>query len=189
MVPKSVQNRAWRGLEATWEPPLCRGDPKTSFLAILAPLGDLIWGPVLAHIGHRFLVFVWYVFWMTLLAIWGRFGPYFWGLFWDVLGSLFESLRKAWHARKHQYLRWFRHVGAFGTPTLLTTFRIILGCFLGTLFWESFRTTFWWFWISFGVPLETILDTFVIPFLGFQGLPESRAGPGWRVIRWYLGSY
>ena len=44
-------------LEAAWEPPLCRGDPKTSFLAILAPLGDPIWGPVLAHLGHRFGVF------------------------------------------------------------------------------------------------------------------------------------
>ena len=62
MVRKSSQNTSKidleGGLEAAWEPPLCRGDPKTSFLAILAPLGDPIWGPVLAHFGHRFFVFL-----------------------------------------------------------------------------------------------------------------------------------
>ena len=61
MVNKSSQNSPQidleGGLEAAWEPPLCRGGPKTSFLTILAPLGDPIWGPVLARFGHRFLVF------------------------------------------------------------------------------------------------------------------------------------
>jgi len=38
-----------------------------------------------------------------------------------------------------------------------------------------------------GSVLETILGTFGVPFLrrfleGFQGLPESRVGPGWKVI-------
>ena len=61
MVRKSSQNTPnidlEGGLEAAWEPPLCRGDPKTSFLPILAPLGDPIWGSVLAHFGYIFLVF------------------------------------------------------------------------------------------------------------------------------------
>ena len=61
MVPKSSQNTfkidLEGGLEAAREPPLCRGDPKTPFLVILAPLWDPIWGPVLAHFGHHFLVF------------------------------------------------------------------------------------------------------------------------------------
>ena len=60
LVRKSSQNTSkidlQGGLEAAREPPLCRGDPKTSFWAILAPLGDPIWGPVLAHFGHRFLM-------------------------------------------------------------------------------------------------------------------------------------
>ena len=60
MVSKSFQNISKidleGGLEAAREPPLCRGDPKTSFLAILAPLWDAIWGAVLVHFGHRFLV-------------------------------------------------------------------------------------------------------------------------------------
>ena len=54
MVRKSSQNTPKIdlevGLQAAWEPPLCRGDPKTSFLAILAPLWDPIWGPVLVHV-------------------------------------------------------------------------------------------------------------------------------------------
>ena len=58
------------GLEATWEPPLCRGDPKTSFLMFLAPLWDPIWGPVLAHFGHRFLMFFWSAFLLALASIW-----------------------------------------------------------------------------------------------------------------------
>ena len=61
MVRKSSQNTPKidleGGLEAAWEAPLCSGDPKTAFLAILAPLGDPIWGPVLARVGHRFFVF------------------------------------------------------------------------------------------------------------------------------------
>ena len=44
LVRKSSQNTSKidleGGLEAAREPPLCGGDPKTSFLAILAPLGD-----------------------------------------------------------------------------------------------------------------------------------------------------
>ena len=99
MVRKSSQNTSKidleGGLEAAREPPLCGGDPKTSFLAILAPLWDPIWGPVLAHVGHRFLMFFQYVFWMAFWAIWGPFGPYFGGVFRDVFGSLFESVRKA----------------------------------------------------------------------------------------------
>ena len=59
MAPKSSQNTfkidiEW-GLEAAWAPPLCRGDPQSSFVAILAPLGDPVWGPVLAQVSHRFL--------------------------------------------------------------------------------------------------------------------------------------
>ena len=61
IVPKSSQNSSKidleGGLEAAREPPLCRGDPKTSFLTILAPLWDPIWGPVLVHFGHHVLMF------------------------------------------------------------------------------------------------------------------------------------
>ena len=45
------------GLEAARESLLSGGDPKTSFWVILAPLRDPIWGPVLAHVGYRFLMF------------------------------------------------------------------------------------------------------------------------------------
>ena len=61
LVPKSSQNTSKidleGGLEAAREPPLCGGDPKTSFWAILAPLWDPIWGPVLAHLGHHVFFF------------------------------------------------------------------------------------------------------------------------------------
>ena len=51
MVPKSSQNLSeielWEGLEATLEPPVCRGCPKTSFLTILlcfgTPFVDQFW--------------------------------------------------------------------------------------------------------------------------------------------------
>ena len=118
MLPKPLRNLEidpGGGLEATWEPPLCRGDPKTSFLMILAPFWDLIFGSFWSS-----------VFWCFC---WGPFGPYFWVLFGDVFGSLFESLRNAWHARKHQFLTWFSHVGAFGKLT----------------FWDTFE----WFWDAF----------------------------------------
>ena len=58
LVRKSSQNTSKidleGGLEAAREPPLCRGDPKTSFLTILAPLWDPIWGQVLVYFGHNF---------------------------------------------------------------------------------------------------------------------------------------
>ena len=61
LVRKSSQNTfkidLEGGLEAAWEPPSSGGDPKTSFWVILAPLWDPIWGPVLAHVGYRFLMF------------------------------------------------------------------------------------------------------------------------------------
>ena len=98
MVRKSSQNTSKidleGGPEAAWEPPLCGGDPKTSFWAILAPLWDPIWGSVLAHFGHRVLVFFLDVFWIALWSIWGPFWTYLGGLFGDVFESLFESLRK-----------------------------------------------------------------------------------------------
>ena len=98
LVCKSSQNTTKidleGGLEAAREPPLCGGDPKTSFLAILAPLGDLTWGPVLAHVGHRFLVFFdmssgWH-FWrfgVHLGSIWGAF----WGTFLEACLNLYVN--------------------------------------------------------------------------------------------------
>ena len=75
------------GLEAAWEPPLCRGDPKTSFWAILAPLGYPIWGPVLAHVGHCvfvFLICLLHGMFADVGSIWvlfrGPFGRRFWKL-------------------------------------------------------------------------------------------------------------
>ena len=62
MVRKSYQNTPnidpEGGLEAAWEPPLCRGDPKTSCWTILAPLWDPIWVPVWVHVGHHLLCFL-----------------------------------------------------------------------------------------------------------------------------------
>ena len=93
LVPKSSQNTSKidleGGLEAAREPPLCGGDPKTSFWAILAPLWDPIWGPVLAHFGHRFFN----VFLISLLdgifddlgSIWALFWWPFWGRFWKLV--------------------------------------------------------------------------------------------------------
>ena len=82
MVRKSSQNTSKidleGGLEAAREPPLCGGDPKTSFWAILAPLWDPIWGPVLAHVGHRFLMFFWSAFLLALASIWAPKTPPKW---------------------------------------------------------------------------------------------------------------
>ena len=92
IVPKWSQNLSkidpGGGLEATWEPPLCRGDPKTSFLMILAPLWDPIWGPVLAHFGYHFLVFL-----LTCLVD-GSFEDLgsSWALFWGPFGARFWKL-------------------------------------------------------------------------------------------------
>ena len=69
IVRNTSKNDLEGGLEAAREPPLCGGDPKTSFWAILAPLWDPIWGPVLAHVGHRILMFSRFVLWMAFLAI------------------------------------------------------------------------------------------------------------------------
>ena len=73
-------------LEATWEPPLCRGDPKTSFLMILAPFWDPIWGPVWDHVGHHFLTFflIWFMggVFVGVGSIWSLF----WITFWDLFG-------------------------------------------------------------------------------------------------------
>ena len=92
MVRKSSQNipniDLEGGLEAAWEPPLCRGDLKTSFWVILAPVGDPIWGPVLAHVGHRFFVF----FLICLLnGIFGDLGS-IWAPFWQPFGGRFWKL-------------------------------------------------------------------------------------------------
>ena len=79
MLCKSSQNTSKiyfeGGLEAAWEVPLCRGDPKSSFLVILAPLRDAIWGPVSAHFGHCFLsvfvsIFGPFLKGLTLSSIW-----------------------------------------------------------------------------------------------------------------------
>ena len=140
------------GLEATWEPPLCRGDPKTPFLTILAPFWDPIWGPVSAHFGHHFLIRFWYSFWVASLSIWGQFCHYFGTLVWSPLGHFFAILRKTWYVRKQQYLQWFCHVGAFRKLICLATCLVIFACFLGSLFWEGFRSTFQWFVSAFGVP-------------------------------------
>ena len=92
LVRKSSQNTSKidleGGLEAAREPPLCGSDPKTSFWAILAPLWDPIWGPVLAHFGHRLLV----CFLICRLdGIFGDLGS-IWALFWGPFGVRFWKL-------------------------------------------------------------------------------------------------
>ena len=164
MVPKSSQNLSkidrGGGLGATWEPPLRRGDPKTSFLTISAPFWDPIWGPVWAHFGHQFLMFFWYGFRMAFSPIWGPFGPYFGTLLGTWLKAVWATLHKTWDVRKHQYLVWFRHVGAFRKLTFFDTFGIIFWCF--------FDTASGWRFHRFGVHLGLILG----PFLG----------PGWKLF-------
>ena len=186
-VPRLFQNTSKidleGGLEAAREPALCRGDPKTPCFVILALNWDTIWGPVLVHVGHNLFVFFWYVFWIVFLTIWGPFGPYLGGLLGYVFGSLFESLRKPWHARKHQYLLWFSHVGAFGKSTFLDIVGIIFACFLVSVFWEGSGLTFWRFWTSFGDPFEDHFGHFWGTVLGsiFGGFPElsqSQRTPG-----------
>ena len=88
MVRKSSQNTSKidleGGLEAAREPPLCGGDPKTSFLAILATLWDPIWGQVLGHFWNRFLTF--FICFLDGMfgdsgSIWALFGGSFGGRF------------------------------------------------------------------------------------------------------------
>ena len=57
MVPKPLQNRSWRGLEASWEPPLKQDASKTSFLTILAPFWDPLWDQFGFILGIMFLMF------------------------------------------------------------------------------------------------------------------------------------
>ena len=91
MVRKSSQNTSKidleGGLEAAREPPLCGGDPKTSFLAILAPLWDPLGGPVLAHFGHRCLV----IFDMSSGWHFWRFGVHLGPIFWAFWGTFLEA--------------------------------------------------------------------------------------------------
>ena len=91
MVPKSSQNLSkidlGGDLGATWEPPLRRGDPKTSFLTIWAPFWDPIWGPVWAHFGHHFLMFSLI---RLLDGIFTDLGS-IWTLFWDPFLGLVGS--------------------------------------------------------------------------------------------------
>ena len=56
-VPKPLQNRSWRGLEASWEPSLKQGASKTSFLTILAPFWDPLWDHLWVILGIVFLMF------------------------------------------------------------------------------------------------------------------------------------
>ena len=191
MVPKSSQNLSkidlGGDLGATWEPPLRRGDPKTSFLTISAPFWDPIWGPVWAHFGHHFLMFFWYGFRMAFSPIWGPFGPYFGTLFWAWLEAVWATLHNTWNVRKHQYLLWFKHVGALRKVCFLVTFGIIFWCFLGSVFWEGSGTTFWRFWLSFGVPFGGHFGhfwgtVFASIFGGFRGSPEVKTHPRWKVI-------
>ena len=92
MVRKSAQNTTKidleGGLEAAWEPLLCRGDPKTSFFAILAALWEPIWGPALAHFGYRFFVCF---FDMSSGLHFDDLGS-IWALFWGPFGGRFWKL-------------------------------------------------------------------------------------------------
>ena len=55
LVRKSSQNTSKidleAGLEAAWEPPLSGGDPKTSFLTILPPFWNSLFGSLWPHFG------------------------------------------------------------------------------------------------------------------------------------------
>ena len=74
MVPKWSQNLSkidpgW-ALEATWEPPLKQGAPKTSFLTILAPFWDPLWDQFGLVLGIIFWCFFEVAFWWP----WPPFG-------------------------------------------------------------------------------------------------------------------
>ena len=81
IIPKQSKLDLEGVLEAAWEPPLCRDNPKTSFRVILASLGDLIWGSVLGHFGMLFRIPVLGGLQDNIL---GDFGP--------LLGSLLETI-------------------------------------------------------------------------------------------------
>ena len=79
MVPTPVQNRPWRGLEVTWEPPLCRGDPKILFLHNFgSSLGCRV-GPVWVHVRRYFLATFfemasgWHPFGLNFGSLWVTF--------------------------------------------------------------------------------------------------------------------
>ena len=165
MVPKSSHKLTkiylGGGLETTWEPPLRRGDPKTSFLTISAPFWDPIWRPVWAHFGYQFLIFFVIRLRMAFSPIWGPFGPYFGTLFWAWLEAVWATLHNTWNVRKHQYLLWFKHVGALRKVTFWVTFGINFWCFfrdrilgglrdhilaIWGLFWGPFWSPFWSLW-------------------------------------------
>ena len=101
LVRKSSQNTAKidleGGLEAAREPPLCGGDPKTSFWAILAPLWDPIWGSVLAYLGIVFFLFLRFFDMSSGWHFW-RFGVHlgpilgaFWGTFLEACLNLYVN--------------------------------------------------------------------------------------------------
>ena len=91
MVRKSSQNTSKidleGGLEAAREPPLCRGDPKTSFLAILAPLWDArtSLGSFWASFFDVFLVRLLDGIFDDLGSIWALFLGPFGGRFWKLV--------------------------------------------------------------------------------------------------------
>ena len=79
-VPKPLQNRSWRGLEASWGPSLKQGASKTSFLMILAPFWDPLWDQFEVILGIMFLMFFWSGFLMALASIWPPKTPPKWDL-------------------------------------------------------------------------------------------------------------
>ena len=165
-------------LEATWKPPLCRGDPKTSFLPIWAPLWDPIWGSVLAHVGVRFLIFLWDVFWMAVLSIWGHFGSIV-GVF---VGTFLEA-RLNLHIKHDMHENICIYCGLAMSEPLENWL-----CWrLWGSFWDAFKGScfgrasgphFDDFGSLLGFLLDTILVTFGVPFLDrfSEGFQDSRAG-------------
>ena len=147
IVPKPIQNRFLRSLEATLEPPVCRGCPKTSFFTILlnfgTPFGDRFW----VILGIIFLCF--FMIFLTLFfsqnngkickkGTTNTFEIYLksdlGSIFYDFLYTVFlndptvfllyfTGLRCSKQQEKH-------------------TFGNIFRCFLRTLFWHGFGMTF-----------------------------------------------
>ena len=65
-------------LEATWEPPLKQGASKTSFLTMLAPFWDPLWGQFGLILRIMFLIFFWSGLLMALASIWAPKRPPKW---------------------------------------------------------------------------------------------------------------
>ena len=147
MVPTWSQNLSQidpgGGLEATWEPSLKQGAPKTSFLMILAPFWDPLWDQFGLILCIIFLMFFWSGFLMALASIWAPQTP----PKWDPRGGQNQNMKIIDFAVIYYTLTTFR--GLENRHFLMFFWNPILGWLLEpilvilTHFWGPFWRPFW----------------------------------------------